>query len=217
METFDPKALCSDVKEISSVVIGLAGSLKDALVKFQSVDARLDEFQSIQAGMQEYLSIAQQPVGSKAHAKGTAVAGASKSKGIASDAKGSTQCKGAKLGSQLKGKGTVISAAGIKSKRTATAAGNNKRKKTKAATEIMQNDILNIDFDGAHLEIDEGASAGIQTQESEVVATAETPKNPPFLTPWLQKSFRSATSVEVTFNFGLPTAELIIFSLYLTS
>lgn len=62
---------------------------------------------------------------------------------------------------------------------------------------------MNIDFDhtGADFEKDEGAFAGIQTQQSDAasaenICTPKTPRNPPFLTPWLQKSFRSATSVE---------------------
>ncbi|XP_057446321.1 uncharacterized protein LOC130738367 [Lotus japonicus] len=110
VEPFDP--ICSDVKEISTAVIGLAGSVKAALLKFQSVDARLEEFQTIPAGMQanmvrvdKYLSMVEQPVVTKAHPKGTASAVAIKSKGNAFEAKGGTQSKG-----------PTASAAGIKAK-----------------------------------------------------------------------------------------------------
>lgn len=207
VEHFDPTALCSDVKQINTAVISLAGSVKAALLKFESVDARLEEFQTIQAGMQanmgrveKYLSMVEKPDVTKAHPKVV-----SQSKGSASSAvmKAKVTASEPKCGSQSKGKSA--SGAGIRSKRISSSAGNNKRMKTRAVAEIMENDILNVDFDGADLEIDEGASAAIQTQVSDVavaaraenLCTPETPKNPPFLTPWLQKSFRSATSVEV--------------------
>lgn len=94
---------------------------------------------NIEAGMQanmervdKYLSMVEQPVVRKSdpkggsQSKGTASAGSIKSKGTASDPKGRSQSKG------------TASAAGIKSKGTTSAVGKNKRKKTRAATEVLK-------------------------------------------------------------------------------
>ncbi|XP_057426379.1 uncharacterized protein LOC130719786 [Lotus japonicus] len=75
---------------------------------------------------------------------------------------------------------------GIKSKAPAeSAACKKKRKNARATSEILKNDVINIDLD-------------FEKNEGEEKNTDSAGSNPSkgILTPWLQKSFRSATSVE---------------------
>lgn len=173
VDGFDPMTLCKEVKQMNKSLLALAGSVKSAMLRFEHVDSQLEQLQNVQtvldAKMERVLD--------------NTVQGNSEPKSVPQTTPSVAP--------------PVAPAARVVT-RSVSATTKNKRKKTKNASVVLQNDIMDIDFDlGGGL--DDGKNTSGVGSGSNLYTPTYSGKNPSnyTVTQWLTKSLRSVTSVEV--------------------